>query len=60
MGRRAELKDMIQAETCRLEHASLEAVRLSLERHLAALKGQLALIEKEIRALARRDEAFNH
>ena len=59
MGRRAELKDMIQAETCRLEHAFLKAVRLSLERHLTALKGQLALVEKEIRALARRDEAFN-
>jgi transposase len=60
MGRRAELKDMIQAETCRLEHASLEGVRVSLESHLAALKDQLALIEKEIRALTRRDEAFNH
>jgi len=59
MGRRAELKDMIQAETCRLEHAFLKAVRLSLERHLTALKGQLALVEKEIRALTRRDEAFN-
>ena len=60
MGRRAELKDMIQAETCRLEHASLKAVRASLENHLAALKDQLALIEKDIRALTRRDEAFNH
>ena len=60
MGRRAELKDMIQAETCRFEHASLKAVRVSLENHLAALKDQLALIEKEIRALTRRDEAFNH
>jgi transposase len=59
MGRRAELKDMIQAETCRLEHASLKAVRVSLENHLAALKDQLALIEKEIRALTRRDEAFD-
>ena len=29
-GRRAELKDMIQAETCRIEHASLKAVRGSL------------------------------
>lgn len=60
MGRRSELKDMIQAETCRLEHASLKAVRVSLENHLAALKNQLALIEKDIRALTRRDEAFNH
>jgi transposase len=60
MGRRAELKDMIQAETSRLEHASLKAVRVSLESHLAALKGQLALIEKEIRAITRLDEAFNH
>jgi transposase len=60
MGRRAELKDMIQAETCRLEHASLKVVRVSLESHLAALKDQLALIEKDIRALTRRDEAFNH
>jgi transposase len=59
MGRRAELKDMIQAETCRIEHASLKAVRVSLESHLAALKEQLALIEKEIRTLTRRDEAFN-
>ena len=31
MGRRTELKDMIQAETCRIEHASLKAVRVSLE-----------------------------
>jgi transposase len=60
MGRRAELKDMIQAETSRLEHASLKAVRVSLENHLAALKGQLALIEKEIQAITRLDEAFNH
>src|SRR6476646_4943056 len=60
MGRRAELKDMIQAETCRIEHASLKAVRGSLESHLAALKEQLALIEKEIRTLTRRDEAFSH
>lgn len=60
MGRRTELKAMIQAETCRLEHASLKAVRASLENHLAALKDQLALIEKDIRALTRRDEAFNH
>lgn len=59
MGRRTELKDMIQAETCRIEHASLKAVRVSLESHLAALKDQLALIEKEIRTLTRRDEAFN-
>jgi transposase len=59
MGRRTELKDMIQAETCRIEHASLKAVRVSLESHLAALKDQLALIEKDIRALTRRDEAFN-
>lgn len=59
MGRRSELKDMIQAETCRIEHASLKAVRVSLESHLAALKEQLALIEKEIRTLTRRDEAFN-
>ena len=59
MGRRTELKDMIQAETCRIEHASLKAVRVSLESHLAALKEQLALIEKEIRTLTRRDEAFN-
>ena len=51
---------MIQAETSRLEHASLKAVRVSLESHLAALKSQLALVEKEIRALTRRDEAFNH
>lgn len=60
MGRRAELKEMILAETSRLEHASLKAVRLSLESHLVALKEQLALIEKEIRALTRRDEAFTH
>ncbi len=60
MGRRAELKDMILAETSRLEHASLKAVRVSLENHLAALKDQLAVIEKDIRALTRRDEAFNH
>ncbi len=60
MGRRTELKDMIQAETCRLEHASLKAVRRSLERHLTALKNQLALIEKDIRTLTRRDEAFNN
>jgi transposase len=59
MGRRTELKDMIQAETRRIEHASLKAVRVSLESHLAALKEQLALIEKEIRMLTRRDEAFN-
>jgi transposase len=59
MGRRAELKDMIQAETCRIEHASLKAVRVSLESHLAALKEQLALIEKEIRTLTRHDEAFH-
>jgi transposase len=59
MGRRAELKDMIQAETCRLEHASQKAVRISLENHLAALKKQLALIEKEIRALTSCDEVFN-
>jgi transposase len=59
MGRRAELKDMIQAETCRLEHASLKAVCVGLENHLAALKDQLALIEKEIRALTRRDEALD-
>jgi transposase len=59
MGRRTELKDMIQAETCRIEHASLKAVRVSLESHLAALKEQLILIEKEIRTLTRRDEAFN-
>ena len=59
MGRRTELKDMIQAETRRIEHASLKAVRVSLESHLAALKEQLALIEKEIRTLTRRDEAFN-
>ena len=58
MGRRTELKDMIQAETCRIEHASLKAVRVSLESHLAALKEQLALIEKEIRTLTRRDKAF--
>ena len=58
MGRRSELKDMIQAETCRLEHASLKAVRVSLENHLAA-ENQLALIEKDIRALTRRDEAFS-
>jgi transposase len=60
MGRRTELKDMIQAETCRLEHASLKAVRVSLEDHLEALKDQLALIEKDIRTLTRRDEAFKH
>src|SRR5208337_4524837 len=36
-------EDMIQAETSRLEHAFLKAVRLSVESHLAALKGQLAL-----------------
>ena len=59
MGRRAELKDMIQAETCRLEHASLKTVRASLEDHLAAMKEQLALIEKEIRALTRHDEDFD-
>ena len=59
MRRRTELKDMIQAEACQLEHASLKAVRVSLENHLAALKDQLALIEKGIRALTRRDEAFD-
>ena len=46
MGRRAELKDMIQAETCRLEHASQRGVSVDLENHLAAFKNKLALIEK--------------
>jgi transposase len=60
MGRRAEIKEMIQAETCRLDHAALQAVRVSLQSHLAMLKSQLAVIEKEIRALTRRDQQFNH
>ena len=47
MGRRAELKDLIQDETSRLEHAFLKAVRLSLESHLAALKANSPLLNKK-------------
>jgi transposase len=59
MGRRAELKDMIQAEQCRLEQADIKAVRRSLERHLNLLNKELAAIEKEIETLAQRDEEFS-
>jgi transposase len=55
MGRRAELQDIIGAERCRLEQASLKAVRQSLEKHLRMLDKELAAIAKEIEALARRD-----
>ena len=37
MGRRAELQDMIEAERARLDHASVKAVRQSLEKHLKML-----------------------
>jgi transposase len=55
MGRRAELQDMIQAGRCRLEHASLKAVRQSLEKHLNRLNNALLAVGKEIEALTRRD-----
>jgi len=60
MSRRAALQDMIGAEQCRLEHASLKTVRQSLEKHLKMLDKELAAIEKEIEALARRDAVLNH
>jgi transposase len=60
MKRRAELQDIIEAERCRLEHASVRAVRQSLERHLKMLDKELAAIEKEIEALARGDGELSH
>jgi len=53
MDRRAVLRDMIGAERCRLEHASLKAVRQSLEKHLKMLNNEFLAIEKEIEALAK-------
>ena len=60
MGRRAELQDMIEAERARMEHASVKAVRQSLEKHVKTLDKELAAIEKEIEALTSRDEEFSH
>jgi transposase len=60
VGRRTELQDMIQAEQCRLEHASVKAVRQSLEKHLNMLNNTLLAVEKEIEALTRRDAGLNH
>lgn len=60
MSRRAELQDMLKAEQCRLEHAGIEAVRQSLQRHLSMLNKELAAIEKEIEALARSGAELSH
>ena len=60
MGRRAELQEMIGAEKCRLEQVSQKAVRQSLEKHLTMLNNELGIIETEIEALARSDQALNH
>ena len=60
MARRAELQDMIHAERCRLEHVDVKAVRKSLERHVTMLNQELAAIEKELEALAKRDAEFSH
>jgi transposase len=59
MGRRAELQDIIESERCRLEHASVKAVRQSLEKHLKMLDQELAAIETEIEALVRKDGEFS-
>jgi transposase len=59
MKRRAELQDLIEAERCRLEHASVKMVRQSLEKHLKMLSKELAAIEKEIQALAKSDDEFS-
>jgi len=60
MGRRSEIQGMIGAEQCRMEHATLKAVRRSLEKHLGALNKEFAALEKEIEALASSYEALSH
>ncbi len=60
MGRRSEIKDMIQAERCRLEHVTLKSVRKSLDTHLKALESQLLAIGQEIEHLPGRDQTFRH
>jgi transposase len=56
--RRSELQDMIEAEECRLEHNSQQAVRQSIERHMKLLGKELCAIAAEIKALIRSDAAL--
>jgi len=55
-GRRKELQDMLLAENCRLEHASVE--RPSLERMIKVLDKELKRIEGEIARLIEADDTF--
>lgn len=58
MGRREDLKKMLGAERCRLEHARLDCVVKSIKAQVRSLEKQLAAIEKEVSRLIAADEEF--
>lgn len=56
--RRAEIQDMIIAETNRLEHARHKSVLRSLRAHIAALKAVFKAIEREIAELVSKTDSL--
>jgi transposase len=58
--RRAEIQDMIIAETNRLEHARHKSVLRSLGAHITALKAAFKAIENEIAELVSETDSLKH
>ena len=56
--RRAEIQDMIIAETNRLEHVRYKSVLKGLRAHIAVLEAQLKAIEAEIAELVRSTDSL--
>jgi transposase len=56
--RRRQLVEQCSANRCRLEHATLPAVRESVRRTIAHLRAEVELVEAEIQRLIDADEAL--
>ncbi len=56
--RRTELQQMINAETCRLDHAQHGSVLKSIKSHISSLEAALAAIEAEITDLVQENEGL--